>query len=407
MKHSHVMGGSTAARRINCIGSLKAEAAFNKPDKPPTEYAMRGTVLHAAMEMMLITLDPDAKNYLETYQQVLNDLEGNDLGYGEQWAITPEQINNKIVPAWEAFLEVKEKYSLDDWFIEQQVSLDDQIPGAFGTADLILKDTSNRLHILDWKFGDGVPVPVEGNMGLTFYAAAALYDPDPELIEFCSDVENVALHIVQPRVGSNKVLHTWETDTAYVENFIDIAEEAMTKARGVNPPLKPGDYCRWCNAQINCSAYKNMSSEVLKVKPEDLTELELSEALKKAELLSIWIKNVFEKAQQELEKGVIIPGYKLVNKKPRRAWKDVEAAEKALRSARFKVAKMFSKKLISPTQLEKEDKKLYQRIAKKHVHMHSSGVTVANDLDERPAVTSSMDLLTNALEKSDRKQEND
>jgi len=403
MEHSHVMGGSTAARRIHCTASLQAEAKI--PDDTTSDYAMQGTVFHSAMEMMLTALDPDAPDYDKEYRQVLRDLKGNDLGYGEQWAITAEQIDTKIIPAWKAFIEVISIYPVDDWFIEQQVSLDDHIPGAFGTSDLLLRDRKNRLHVLDWKFGDGVPVPVEGNLGLTFYGAAALYDPDPELIEFCEGVEEVVFHIVQPRVGSNEVLYTWEIDVAYLDNFVDRAEIAMVEARGENPPFKAGDHCLWCKAKIKCDEYARMGDEALSTQPEGMTVIELAAAIKKADLLTGWIKAVYKKAFEEAEKGVSIPGSKLVNKKPSRAWKDQVKAEKALRSARFKISKMFKKNFISPTQLEKENKKLYDRIEEDQVHLYSSGLTLVRDSDKRPAVVSSMDLLANALEKTEPEKE--
>lgn len=395
MEHSHVMGGSTAAQRVNCLLSLTLEA--KAPPKKETDFATQGSVLHSAMELMLTALDPDSKTYEKDYRRVLKDLEGQDLGYGEEWAITDELIKTKIMPAWHAFIQVLSEYKLVDWFIEQRVSLEQVIPGAFGTADLIAIDEAGRLHILDWKFGDGVVVPVTGNMGLTFYAAATLYDTDPELVEFCADISGIVLHIVQPRVGADQVLYSWETDETFIEAFVDQATAAMERAQQPDPPAKPGDWCRWCAAKPICPAHDKMASDALSKAPDAMTAVELAEALHKADLLKSWINEVYALAQQEMETGAAVPGYKLVQKQPRRVWNDEAEAAKIMKRRKMRVADMYKRTLLSPAQVEKKVPDLYSSVLADCVHLHSTGLTIVPDTDKREAVTSSMDLLANAL----------
>lgn len=396
MEHSHIMGGSTAAQRVNCLASYQLEQAA--PPKKESLYATQGSVLHSAMELMLTALDPDTKTYEKDYRKVLADLEGQDLGYGEEWAITDELIKTKIMPAWHAFVQVLSEYKLVDWFIEQRVSLEQVIPGAFGTSDLIAIDEQQRLHILDWKFGDGVVVPVTGNMGLTFYAAATLYDTDPELVEFCSDISGIILHIVQPRVGSDQCLFSWETDEAFIEAFVDQADAAMQQALLPDPPVKPGDWCRWCAAKPTCPAYDTMASEALSKAPESMTAVELSERIHIADMLKGWIADIYALAQQEMEGGAAVPGYKLVRKQPRRQWIDEANAEKVMKRRKLRVADMYKRTLLTPAQIEKKVPDLYSSVLSDLVHLHSSGLTIVSDTDKREAVTSSMDLLANAID---------
>jgi hypothetical protein len=54
--HSHVMGGSSATKRINCPASYQLEAAMPEGTES-SSYADRGSMLHAAMELLL-TADP-------------------------------------------------------------------------------------------------------------------------------------------------------------------------------------------------------------------------------------------------------------------------------------------------------------------------------------------------------------
>jgi hypothetical protein len=393
-EHSHVMGGSTAAQRIHCPGSFKLESSLPE-GKESSDFAVQGSVYHAAMELLLID-DPDG--FTEA-QDLLDDLVGQDMGFGEQWKLTKQQIDAKIVPALQAWFDIHMEYGLTDWMIEQRVSLESIVPGAFGTADIVAIDSEGRLHILDWKFGDGVVVAVEGNMGLGFYAGAAIYDKNPELEEMLEDFKSVVvLHIVQPRVGSDKCHFKWETTVGWVDDLVDLAESAIKLAQGDNPPLKPGDWCRWCDAKPICPAQKALASEALSNKPEGMTAIELSAAIKTADQLKLWIAAIYEKAQLDMEKGVAVPGYKLVNKLPRRVWAIDEAKViKALRKAKLRPKDLFEQKLITPTALENEFPKVYSKVESSLVASHSSGLTVVPDTDRRQAVTSTMALLTNAL----------
>ena len=394
--HSHVMGGSTATRRINCPGSYGLEKAI--PDPPETSYATRGSMLHAAMELLIIespTVDAEIEG-------LLRSLEGHDLGYGSEHTITSDLITNKLRPAYDAWLTLCDTYQLDDWFIEQQVSLEKILSGAFGTADIIAKDKDSNLHIIDWKFGDGVVVEVENNLGLGFYAGAALYDDDPEVEEFCANVNNVILHIVQPRAGDINVLHTWETTLDWVETVVDHVDNfGKIIASDKEAPLKAGDWCKFCKAKtVSCPVYTDMVSGALTTTDAtDLTPIELGERLKTAYLLKEWIAETFKQAQAEMEQGVAIPGFKLVNKRPTRVWISESDTEAVLKRRKIKMADMYSKKLISPAQMEKKHKKLYKRTLEKMATSVSSGLTLVPDSDKRTAVSNTMELLTAAIPK--------
>ena len=405
LQHSGIMGGSTAKQRINCPGSYAIEAAI--PDGPESEYATQGSVYHAAMELMLAQLDPDDDDYEERYRKVLADLEGNDLGFGDEWAITQDGIRDKVMPAWHAFIQVLSEYNLVDWFVEQRVSLDTVINKAFGTVDLLAKDDKNRLHVLDWKFGDGVVVPVEGNEQLTFYAAGALYDEDPELREFTDDITGVVLHVVQPRVGDDVVLHTWETDEDFIEKFLDQAVNAVDLASKPDAPVKPGDHCKWCKGkqpskkhggQPACPAHRQGVVEALNYADKDLVTIDLADAMRVALLLKEWTAKVFNFAQEQMEQGAQVPGFKLVKKRSAgRKYTDEAEAERILKKKKVKVADMYApRKLLTPTQLEKQSKEAYAHI-ETLVHSPSSGVTVVPDTDKRPAVVDSFELLSEAL----------
>ena len=45
--------------------------------------------------------------------------------------------------------------------VEKQVNFSEYVPEGFGTADLIMIQ-GNTLHVIDFKYGKGVPVSAEG-----------------------------------------------------------------------------------------------------------------------------------------------------------------------------------------------------------------------------------------------------
>ncbi|MCV6070290.1 DUF2800 domain-containing protein, partial [Escherichia coli] len=74
------------------------------------------------------------------------------------------------------------------------VSFGAYVPDGFGTADCILIG-GGVLHIIDFKYGKGVPVPAEGNPQLSLYALGAY-----ETYKILYPIETIRMSIVQPRL---------------------------------------------------------------------------------------------------------------------------------------------------------------------------------------------------------------
>ncbi|WP_299202926.1 DUF2800 domain-containing protein, partial [uncultured Amphritea sp.] len=108
-----------------------------------------------------------------------------------------------------------------------------------------------------------------------------------------------------------------------------------------------------------------------------------------------YIKELRVHAHLEAERGVKIPGYKLVPKRASRQYNDKEAAEAALRKmSGVKVADIMNHTLKTPAQIEKSiPKKKYETFAEAHVSMVSSGTTLARDTDNRPDVSDPLSQL--------------
>jgi hypothetical protein len=240
------------SKRLNCPVSRHLEDAAPKGGSSP--YADRGSMLHAVMELLLT----NEVRTIKEAQPLIDEAIGQDFGF-KDWPLTDDLVASKIGPALSAWFDVIKTYDIVDYMIETRVNIDHLIQGAFGTADVIAIDGEGNLHILDWKFGDGVPVIAEGNLGLGFYAICALYDEEDEdledmladLFEDCT----VYLHIVQPREGYDEpALDTWQTTETWVDTLLDKLKTAIELSYDDTQQAKPGEWCRWCAGAPMCEA---------------------------------------------------------------------------------------------------------------------------------------------------------
>lgn len=391
--HSKFFGGSIVDRRLYCAGSHQAE--LEAPEEKPSEDADEGNMLHDVMEL----LELNEVWTVKEMQPLIDEAIGQDFGWTGH-PLTEDHIVDKIAPAMDAYWSLHKKYVFESWFIEQQVNLSSVIPGAFGTLDFGAMDKDRNIHLLDYKFGDGIEVEAEGNKSCGFYTGGLLHDPDPDIQEVFSDPlsGDVYLHIIQPRRGfGGPVLKTWKTDIDWVEDLLDACVDAAERLQQPDAPRTPGDWCRWCRARSTCPERKQIVVDAVNRAPDGMTTVELSQALKIAEQAIRWGNDIFSYAQSQAEKGVAIPGWKLVQKQARRKWKDADAAEAILKKSRVKFDAMYEKKLRSPTQIEKTAPNVYSKKLAPLIESRSSGVTLVPDSDRRAAVQGSMELLANAL----------
>jgi hypothetical protein len=115
-----------------------------------------------------------------------------------------------------------------------------------------------------------------------------------------------------------------------------------------------------------------------------------------ADRLEGWVKDVRALAQDLLENGAPIPGYKLVPKRATRQWVD---ELKALEAFEGLVPAEELIEMRSPAQVEKVLKKHKVSMPPDLIVSVSSGNTLAPESDPRPAVITSSDDIRQALSK--------
>ena len=371
--HSRVVGGSTAKRVIACPGSVALCAAM--PPKPSSKYADEGTLLHNVMDVILTTG--------QTPEACIGMKYGNIK-------LTDELINEKVYPALRALDEIDPNKEME-YATETRVGFGDFLPNVFGSTDLLGR-VGRRAIILDWKFGSGVAVDAEENDQLMFYAAAAMRTPEVQWIfDDCDEIECI---IVQP-----PSVKRWVTTTKRIKEFETDLKAAVKESSKPNAPLFAGDHCRWCAAKPTCPLMTGAVERTLHAQIDILDVAQIASYLKKADTLEQWIADLRGLAHQVLEVGKPIPGYKLVAKRATRQWVDEDQALVAMMNEGLPEDELLVSKIVSPAQAEKVLKKHGKQLPANQVVAVSSGSTMVEDSDPRPAVLQIGQQLTAALSK--------
>jgi len=234
---------------------------------------------------------------------------------------------------------------------EQTVSYHEWIPEGFGTFDASAI-TPDTLHIIDFKYGKGVPVSAEDNPQGKLYLLAVLLER-----EAFQEFSTVKFSIVQPRLDS---ISTWESTPKEIYTWGRKAAEAAKLAMEDHAPRVPGDkQCRFCAAKPVCPALMKFTEDTmmkqfenLDALPEQLTFAQLSQVLKGKTLIEKWLKSVEEYIKSRIEGGETVPGWKLVSGRSVRKWADESVAEKILAQVLGEDA--YTKKLLTAPQAEKK-----------------------------------------------------
>lgn len=242
--------------------------------------------------------------------------------------------------------------------------------GAEGTSDAVVL-LGDEVQVHDLKFGQGVYVDVKETRQLKIYALGVV-EQFGDLI----DIATVRTVIHQPRIHPAP-----SEDAMSIEELRAFGEEVRGAARRVDDlralaaqGIEPGresyapseKACRFCRAKALCPALQAHAVEVSRmefdglgepthpVEPETLPGPDLTLALAAVPLLEIWVKAIRAEAEARLFRGEEVAGLKVVQgRRGARAWGDKATAEEAMRSMRVGADRMYSRKLISPTQAEK------------------------------------------------------
>lgn len=373
IKHA-LLGASSAARWIACTPS--AQATANLPDEE-TKYAAEGTRAHELCEAHL-------RNNLRQWEAGYGalPLSGSIRLDGEpddppEMARAANQYVSFIHDLWVGFS------CRPGVFIEQEVDVSRWVPQGFGTCDCLLIG-DGLLHIIDFKYGQGVPVNPERNPQLMYYALGAY-----ELFRETDEIEVVRMSIVQPRMQEEP--QTWELPLA---DLLSWAREVLAPAahmawRGEGE-FVTGEHCRFCKAHPACRAWKDKYGPLAGFEPypepATLSDEELGEWLQKLEGLAAYARDLEEYAQQALMEGRTLPGWKLVQGRSTRKWTDQDAAFRQMQADGFDEAMLYTRTPITLTVAEKMiGKKKFAETMSAFITRAPGAPKLAAASDPRPA----------------------
>lgn len=334
------LSASGSSRWLNCPGSVMLEEAFPDTSSP---YAQEGTLAHAMGELKL-------KKYFTTefgpekYRKELEKLKADEFFTKEMDNYTDDYFNY----VRELALSFKD---LPYVSVEERVDFSNWVPEGFGTCDCIMIFGSD-MHIIDLKYGKGVPVSPVDNSQLMLYALGA-YNSYGDIYS----IETVTMHIVQPRVDNTDSYSTVLSDLlAWSEGVKVIAQKAYSGCE----EFSLGEHCRFCKAKSRCpERAKEMFKAVQDLKPVMNSDIKLisngdiSRYLKESIGLIDWIKDLEEEALASILRGEDIPGYKAVEGRSIRKFKDTDKAMGLLEYAGYDEAILYERKPLSLSKLEK------------------------------------------------------
>lgn len=369
IKHA-LLGASSAARWIACTPSARATEGL--PNQEST-YAAEGTRAHEVCEKAL-------RYKLAKWEA------GKPFDLLSDWA--QQSMPTAMFNAANQYV----SFLHDQWvgfscrpgvFIEQEVDVSRWVPGGFGTCDCLMIG-GGLLHIIDFKYGQGVPVSPVRNPQLMYYALGAY-----ALFDGLENIDTVRLSIVQPRIQEEP--ETWELPLSdllsWAREVLQPAAEMAWRGEGA---FCPGEHCRFCKAHPACRGWQEKYGPLAGFEPlpqpAALSDEELGEWLQKVEGLAAYARELEDYAQTALLEGRILPGWKLVQGRSTRKWTDQDAAFRQMEADGIDEAMLYTRTPISLTAAEKMlGKKKFAEVMSAFITRAPGAPKLAKDSDPRPA----------------------
>ncbi len=361
-KHA-VLSASSSHRWLNCTPSARLELEFEDRE---TEAAAEGTAAHALCEHKLRrALKRQSKKPISRFDS------------DEMDAYTDSYVQFVL----ETIAQTKEHCADPLVMIEQRLDFSCYVPDGFGTGDCVII-ADHTMHIIDFKYGQGVLVESEHNPQMMLYALGAL-----RIYDALYDIEDVSMTIYQPR---RENISTWTisvTDLkAWAEN--ELVPKAKLAYEGKGDYL-PGPWCTFCKAAVKCRARAEEKLRLAQYEfamPPLLTDAEIEDILDKLSDLTSWANDIIAYAQDSaLNHGKQWRGWKVVEGRSNRRYSDEQSVIAAANEAGYH--DIFRKSLLPLTEMEKlMGKQNFQSILGGLIIKPAGKPTLVPASDKRPAI---------------------
>ena len=364
-----VLSASSSGRWLSCTPSARLELEF---DNVESEAAREGTAAHALAEHKL-------KKALKMRSRRPNSEYDSDE--------MEECTDGYVAYVMELIAQAKQKCSDPVVLIEQRLDFSDYVPDGFGTGDCVIV-ADDTLYIVDLKYGMGVLVDAVENPQMKLYALGAL-----RLFDALYDIREVSLTIYQPR---RENISNWTTTVEELKTWAeDVLRERARMAFNGEGEYVPGSWCTFCRAAIKCRA---RAEEKLKLAQKEfrlpplLSDDEIEAILEILPDLTKWANEISEYAlDAAVNHGRQWKGFKVVEGRSVRKYKDEEAVAEAAREAGFN--DIYRQSLIPMTEMERlMGKSRFEEVLGNLIYKPAGKPTLVPVSDRRPAMN-----VTNAM----------
>lgn len=327
-KHA-LLSASSSHRWLSCPPLPRLESFFQNEI---SDAAIEGTLAHklAEYKLRVVLKEEVAPLNMKKFNQEMQEHTDDYVSYILEQVELEKQTTKDVVV-----------------LIEQRLDFSHYVPEGFGTGDCIIISDKN-LHIIDFKYGQGVEVSAENNPQMMLYGLGAL-----NIYDALYDIETVKMTIFQPRKYN---ISTFELGvdklTTWAETELKEKAEAAFEGKGV---ITYGPWCQFssCGAVLRARFDHHKKLERFELKsPYLLTDSEIEEVLDHIDDLVKWSNEVKEYATKlALQSGKEWSGYKLVHGRSTRKFKDEETVVAIAKENGYD--NIYKQSLLSMTELQK------------------------------------------------------
>jgi len=396
----HKMGPSSSEKWLNCPGSVLAEADH---EDTSSVFADEGSAAHELADWTLSSKEGLlCEDFIGEVAYTSED--------GTEWGVTQEMAD--YVQEYVDYVHKIVKETGGELYVENRVFIDRIIPGAYGTADVIII-AGDTIYVIDLKYGKGVRVNAVETITEDTEPQVVLKKPNSQAMCYATGaydehdfghIDKINIAIVQPRLEHISE-HSITSDE--LNEWVDMAHGKFLATTVPNPPRNASKKgCMWCKAKGDCKAYIDMN---LKEVVDDFSEYGDSiEALEDGGLkdpnkmsledlarlngfassITSLMKSVKQKLTDAALDGEDVPFHKLVNGNKSRFFIDPEKAEKAFQRKLGSLDLISPRSMLTAPQLEKlkyadgtkvKDSALF----KKHVDSKPGNPVLVSHTDKR------------------------
>jgi len=327
-KHA-ILSASGAHRWMSCTPSARLELEF---DDRESGAAAEGTAAHALCEHKLRrALKMRSKKPVSKYD------------CDEMDTYTDDYVKFVLETVTQAKLKCKDPLVL----IEQRLNFSRYVPEGFGTGDCIIVG-DGTIHIIDFKYGQGLLVNAEDNPQMKLYALSAL-----DMFDRLYDVDDASLTIYQPR---RENVSTWTISVEELKGWAETVLKPTAKlAFDGEGDYLPGEWCQFCRAAVKCRARAEAKLKLAALEfalPPLLSDEEIGEVLTSIGDLTSWANEIMAYATDTaVNHGKEWAGFKVVEGRSNRRYTDEEAVAEAAIAAGYR--DIYKQSLIAITEMER------------------------------------------------------